>query len=171
LSGAAAGPLSTPVWLGVPLLACVAASVLLALPLKVYGLQPPEPVFALVPTFAWAMIRPSFLPSLALFVLGLFLDLLWGGPLGLWPLCLLVAYGAVLITRRFLSGQGFLALWGWYGLACLVGLGVGYGLMTLKAGSLPNLVALFWQWLASAALFPFAWRLIERYEDADVRFR
>ena len=30
---------------------------------------------------------------------------------------------------------------------------------------------MFWQFLASLVLFPFAHRLIERFDDADVRFR
>ncbi len=47
-------------------------------------LQLPEPVFPMAPAFAWAMIRPSVLAPLVLLVMGLFLDLLWGGPIGLW---------------------------------------------------------------------------------------
>jgi rod shape-determining protein MreD len=36
---------------------------------------------------------------------------------------------------------------------------------------LPNIFGVCWQFLATAALYPFAHRLIERFEDADVRFR
>jgi rod shape-determining protein MreD len=36
---------------------------------------------------------------------------------------------------------------------------------------MPNLIAVGWQFLVTAALYPFAHILIERYEDADVRFR
>ena len=59
-----------------------------ALPIKVFGLQPPEPVFAMAPAFAWAAIRPSMLPPVALAALGLFQDVLWGGAARryLWPL-------------------------------------------------------------------------------------
>jgi rod shape-determining protein MreD len=39
------------------------------------------------------------------------------------------------------------------------------------AGQPPNMIALGWQYLATLLLFPFAHRLIGRYEDADVRFR
>ena len=35
----------------------------------------------------------------------------------------------------------------------------------------PNLLATFWQLLVTVLLYPFAHRLIARYEDADVRFR
>jgi rod shape-determining protein MreD len=164
-------PLNPMLWLGVPMGVCAVASVLFAAPLSPFGLHLPEPVFGLIPAFAWAIIRPSVLPPFALLLLGLFLDLLWGGPLGLWPVCLLAAYAPVLFARPFLSGLGFLSLWGWYVAACAAALCVGWLLVAVRSGVAPNLVALGWQFLATATLFPFAFRLIRRYEDADVRFR
>jgi rod shape-determining protein MreD len=42
-------------WLGVPgLLAVLAATIVFAAPIRIFGLQLPEPVFAMVPAFAWA---------------------------------------------------------------------------------------------------------------------
>ena len=69
------------------------ATILLGIPLHVFTLQLPEPVFPLALAFAWAVIRPSILAPFGILLLGLFLDVFWGGPLGLWALCLLVAYG------------------------------------------------------------------------------
>jgi rod shape-determining protein MreD len=158
-------------WLGAPMAVCAAASLIFALPLQAFGLRPPEPVFALVPAFAWGMIRPSILPPFALLALGLYLDLLWGGPLGLWPLALLAAYAPVLFARAFLIAQGFWGLWAWYAVACAAALATGLVLMSLRAAIVPNLAGVGWQLVATVALFPFANRLIERYEDADVRFR
>ena len=134
-------------------------------------MQLPEPVFGLVPAFAWAAIRPSILPPFALLALGLFLDLLWGAPLGLWPLCLLSAHAFTLFVRPTLIGQSFRILWGWYAAACAVAFAAGVLLTSLTAGAAPDLVGVGWQWLVSATLFPLAYRLMERYEDADVRFR
>jgi len=171
MSGATASPLNPLAWLGAPMVLAAVAQLLFALPLRVFGLQPPEPVFALVPAFAWAVIRPSVLPPFALLALGLYLDALLGGPLGLWPLCLLAAYAPVLAARRFLVGQGMIVLWVWYAGACAAALAVGVVFMLMKGGAAPGLVGVALQWLASAALFPFAFRLAQRYEDADVRFR
>ena len=39
------------------------------------------------------------------------------------------------------------------------------------AKSQPSFVAMGWQFLATVLLYPFAHRLIEMYEDSDVRFR
>jgi rod shape-determining protein MreD len=167
----AARPMNPIGWLGLPMLLSVLATFVLATPLHIFGFALPEPVFPMVSAFAWALIRPSVLPPFALLLLGLFLDVFWYGPQGLWPLCLLTTYAAVLSVRRLLTGQDFIALWAWYGAATAVGFGVGFVLMSLAAGQAPNLVALGWQYLATLVLFPFAHRLIERYEDADVRFR
>jgi len=41
----------------------------------------------------------------------------------------------------------------------------------LDVKSTPGLVPLAWQFLATIVLYPFAHRLIEMFEDADVRFR
>lgn len=167
-----ARPLSPLGWLGLPALLCVVATVVLATPLRIFGLALPEPVFPLALAFAWALIRPSVLPPFALLALGLFLDVFWGGPQGLWPLCLLAAYAAVLMVRRLIAGQDILMMGAWYALTIAVAFGVGFFLMTIDAGGgAPSLAALGWQYAWTVLLFPFAYRLIERYEDADVRFR
>jgi rod shape-determining protein MreD len=167
----AARPMNPVGWLGLPILLAVAATLFLATPIRIFGLPLPEPVFPLALAFAWALIRPSVLPPFALLLLGLFLDVFWGGPQGLWPLCLLTAYASVLTVRRLITGHEFAVVWLWYGAATAAAFGVGFLLMSMAAGQAPSLVALGWQYLATLILFPFAHRLIERYEDADVRFR
>jgi rod shape-determining protein MreD len=164
-------PISPVIWFGAPIAAVLAASLVFALPLKVAGLQAPEPAFALVPAFAWAMARPSVLPPFALIFLGLALDLLWGGALGVWPLCLLAAYALVLFGRHIVSGQEFWGLWGWYAAACAVAMTVGLALISLRAGHVPSLVGAGLQFGVSVLLFPFAWRMIERYEASDTSYR
>ena len=167
----AARPMNPIGWLGLPMLAAILATIALATPIRIFGLALPEPVFPLVLAFAWALIRPSVLPPFALLLLGLFLDVFWGGPQGLWPLCLLAAYASVLAVRRLITGHEFVVVWAWYGAATAAAFGVGFALMSMAAGEAPSLFALGWQYLATLILYPLAHRLIERYEDADVRFR
>ena len=52
--------------------------------------------------------------------------------------------------------------------ASLIG---GFLFTMLDSLAMPSLLAVFWQFLVTALLFPFAHRLIDRFEDADVRFR
>ena len=169
LSGAR--PLAPWLWLGLPMFQALALTLLFAVPLRVFSLQLPEPVFPMVLAFAWAVIRPSVLAPFAILAMGLFLDLFWGAPLGLWALSLLVSYGVVLSARSILAGQSAPIMWGWYVTACAVAMLAGVLFTRLQAHASPSLVAVAWQLLATAVLYPFAHRLIDKFEDADVRFR
>lgn len=158
-------------WLVLPALACAVASLLFAAPARLFGLQLPEPVFPIAAAFAWAVIRPSVLPPFVLLVLGVFLDLLWGGPLGLWPICLLAAYAPVLFVQRSVAQLELVGLAASYALASALALAAGWGLASLRAGIAVTLVGVAWQYLATVLLFPVAFLLIQRYEGVDVRFR
>ncbi|WP_296598121.1 hypothetical protein [Phenylobacterium sp.] len=171
MSSGGARPLAPWRWLGVPMLQVMALSLLFALPMRFWGLGLPEPVFALPVAFAWAVIRPSMLGPLAVLTLGVFLDFLWGTPTGFWAVCLLLPYGLVLGGRSWLAGQSRVIMWLWYGAATALALGAGYLFTMLDTQNAPNWISVGWQFLATIILYPFADRLIERFEDADVRFR
>ena len=153
------------------MLQMMAVTVLFAVPVRLFGLQLPEPVFMMAPTFAWAMIRPSVLAPFGVLLMGLFLDVFWGAPIGLWGLSLLVAYGAVLLARNMLAGQSKPMMWAWYGAACAIAMLSGILFIRLDVHASPSWIAVAWQLLATVILYPFADRLIDRFEDADVRFR
>jgi len=164
-------PLDPWRWIGVPTLLCLSASIVFAIPIRVFGLQLPEPVFPLAPAFAWAVIRPSFIAPFVLMAMGLFLDLLWGGPIGLWPVSILIGYAIVLFCRSMLTGQSRGVLIGWFVFMALVVMASGYLATMFDDGVAPSLSATFGQLVPTLFLYPFADRLIERFEDADVRFR
>jgi rod shape-determining protein MreD len=167
----AARPLDPWRWLGVPLIQALAATVLFGIPLRVFTLQLPEPIFPMAVVFAWAVIRPSLLAPIGVLLMGLFLDLYWGAPLGFWALCLLLAYGIVLAGRHMMAGQSRAILWAWYAVVTATAMMAGYLITMLDAHAMPSLVSAGWQFLATILLYPFAHRLIETFEDADVRFR
>jgi rod shape-determining protein MreD len=158
-------------WLGVPLVQAVVATILFGVPIRLWGLQLPEPVFPMPVVFAWAVIRPSVLAPLGILLMGVFLDIFWGGSMGLWALCLLVAYGILLAGRSMMAGQSRTILWIWYGIVAAIAELSGYLFIMLDEKSMPSLVSVGWQLLVTVLLFPFAYRLIDMFEDADVRFR
>ena len=158
-------------WLGVPLLQSLALTILFSAPLRLFGLQAPEPLFAMWPVFAWAMIRPSILAPFAVLLLGLFLDAYWGGPTGLWAVSLLAAYGAVLGARNMMVGQSQAMMAFWYAAVTALALGVAFMISAVKTQGYASLTAVLWQFLATIVLYPLTARLIDRFEDADVRFR
>jgi rod shape-determining protein MreD len=149
----------------------LAATVLFGIPMRFWGVQLPEPVFPLAAVFAWAVIRPSVLAPFCVLIMGVFLDFFWGGPVGLWALCLLISYGVALAGRSMMAGQSRLILWTWYGLVTATALMAGYLFVLLDSKSTPSMLAIAWQFVATIILYPFANRLIEMFEDADVRFR
>ncbi|HEX3365947.1 hypothetical protein [Phenylobacterium sp.] len=158
-------------WLGVPMLQAIVATILFGIPLRAFDLQLPQPIFPMALAFAWAVIRPSILAPFAILLLGLLLDVYWGGPLGLWALCLLIAYGVALAGRSMMAGQNQAILWAWYGLTTATAMVAGYLFVMLDSRSSPGIVAMLWQFVATIVLYPFAQRLIDLFEDADVRFR
>jgi rod shape-determining protein MreD len=168
---AKAGTLQPWRWIGVPLVQVLLLTILFAIPLRIFGLQLPEPLFVMWPVFAWAMIRPAILAPFAVLILGLALDLFWGGPGGLWAVSLLIAYGCVLGTRSMTMGQSAPMMWAWYATVTAIAMGSAYLITMARTDTATDPVAVFWQYLATILLYPLSHRLIERFEDADVRFR
>ncbi len=153
------------------MLLCILATIVLATPLRMFGLRMPEPVFPMVLAFAWAVIRPSVLGPFVLLAAGSFLDLFWGTPLGLWGLCLLLAYGGALLSRSLMTGRSAPVLAVWYLALTALAFTAAYLLIMLRAHVTPNLTGALLQLAATLALFPFARALIDRFEDADIRFK
>lgn len=159
-------------WIVYPALLVMLATIILATPVRVFfGWRLPEPVFALVLAFAWPLIRPSMFAPLALLVVGLFMDLLWGQSTGFWALCLLAPYALVLFSRLFILGQDNMVVFAWWVGSVTLTSAVAYMLIAVDAGAAPSLVSGFLQWLVTVLLFPFADWLIQRFDEGEVRFR
>jgi rod shape-determining protein MreD len=152
-------------------LLCLGGTIVQDIAFRIFTFSLPEVIWPLIPAFAWGVVRPSILPPILLFGMGVFVDLWTGGPLGLWPVALMAAYASVFLTRSIMAGQSRGAMWIWYAAACLCAFVTADLLTMLHALNTPSYLAVFWQFLVTAALYPLAHRLIERYEDADVRFR
>ena len=158
-------------WIVYPALIAIAATIVLQTPVELFGLHLPEPVIPMVLAFAWPLIRPSVLAPAVLVALGLALDILTWGPLGLWGLTFLAIYSVVLASRSFLAGQDTAVLFVWYAACCALAFLMAYLVVTLIARNPPSILALIGQIVPTLLLFPFADRMIERFEDGDVRFR
>ena len=162
------GPLQ---WILYPALAALAATLILGTPASLFGLRLPEPVIPMVLAFAWPLIRPSMIGPAVLFGTGLFLDLFWSGPLGLWPLCLMGVYATVLFTRHLLAGHEGLVRFTAYAICTLGAFGLAYVIMALRVGNPAAIWPLVAQVVPTLLLYPVANWLIERFDDGDTRFR
>ena len=75
------------------------------------------PAVTLACVYFWRLFRPAAMPPMAVFVLGLLLDLLGYLPIGVGVLTLLVVHGVTLRARRVLTRQRF--AWVWCVFACV----------------------------------------------------
>jgi rod shape-determining protein MreD len=84
---------------------------LLAAPLGIPGQPQLQPAWAAASIFFWSLFRPASMPALLVFGLGLLLDLLTQGPVGIEVLLLLLIHALALKFRRDLVRTGFATVW------------------------------------------------------------
>ena len=158
-------------WIIAPALLSMAMTIVLATSFQPFGFYLPEPVSPFILAFTWPLIRPSYIAPFVLGVLGLFLDLFWGGPLGFWTLTLTLVYGVLLTLRTYIIGQDWLIIFGIFLLSELIFFSVGIILVSIDSGAVPRLWGSVEQAFATTLLFPFVLYLLEKYIHSDVRFQ
>lgn len=94
-----------------PALLTAAVLVLLSAPLGLPGQAQLQPAWALASVYFWSLFRPLSMPAWLVFPLGLLLDLLAQGPVGVSVLILLLVHGVAVANRRVLTRQGFFTVW------------------------------------------------------------
>ncbi len=158
-------------WLAIPAIISLGATIVLATAFQPFGFYLPEPVTPFILAFAWPLIRPSYIAPFFLAALGLFLDIYWGAPIGLWTLSLMLVYGVLVSLRTYIIGQEWIVLLGIFLLTELAFFTVGTLLVTLDSGAVPRLWGVVEQAFATGLLFPVVLYLMEKYLHSDVRFK
>lgn len=92
------------------------------------------PSLTLMTVYYWAYQRPDLMPSSAVFIIGLWQDVLYGGPMGLTSLILVLVRELLVNQRRVLIGKPFMVTW--MGFAMVVA-----GTLMLSWG-----LASWWHW-------------------------
>ena len=85
-------------------------------PIRLPGLSPITPWVSLMAVYFWTLHRPDLLPLGAVFLLGLFADLVGGGPLGVTSLALMAAQAVARAQRRHILPHPFIVQWVIFGL-------------------------------------------------------
>lgn len=158
-------------WIFIPALLAILGTILLATPVQLFGLNLPRPVLPMVLAFAWPLIRPSMLAPAVLFLLGVAIDSFLYQQLGFTSVMLLGVYGTILAARSFLIGQETPVLFFWYAICTTAALVVGYVISSLGAQNAPSILSFLGMLIPTLLLFPLADRMIERFDDGDMRFR
>lgn len=139
---------------GFPATSTVLAMLITQAPFGLPGQAVLLPAVTLAFVWFWSLFRPAAMPPVAVFLIGILLDLLGYLPLGVGVLTLLLAHGIAIRSRRSLSQLGFALTW-----LAFVPIGAGAALLnwTLVAALTLRLVppglALF-QAALTAAVYP-----------------
>lgn len=145
-----------------PVTLTIGLLIVAALPLRLPGLARIAPDVALIAVFYWSVYRPDLFPAAAAFAVGLFQDVLIGGPIGVTAFVLLLVHGLVRGQRRFFVGKSFVVVWWAFGLiAAGAGLLGWIAAMALAFAPMSLLPGAF-QWLLTLALYPFLTWLFAR---------
>ncbi len=124
-----------------------------ALPLLPTGAVKPQ--FVLMAVYYWAIYRPTLLPPVFCFMIGLVMDVLSGMPPGINALILVMTQWLVRDQRRFMMGQPYSTIWAVFGLVCILALGIQWALYGLVHMHWSPLLPVFSGGLLSMLLFPF----------------
>lgn len=136
-------------------LACTTLLMLLtAIPFGIADQAQLLPAVTLSCVWFWSLFRPASVPAPAVFLLGLFLDLLGYLPLGVGTLTLLFVQALALRWRAGLVRRGFVVVWLVFFLVAAGGAASEWGLTSLLLFRLMPIGPAIFQGVLSIALYP-----------------
>lgn len=131
-----------------------------AVPLGLPGFATVGPLFSLCALFFWTVVRPTLLPPVAVFFVGLFEDALSGGPLGLWAVIFLLVQFVTMSQRRVLVGIRFLLSWASFVPVCYIAGIAAWGGASLYYGHILSVKPIMVQSTLTLLAYPaVAWLL------------
>ena len=145
--------------LTVPIVVSMFCVVLTMLPYGLWAGVVMAPSFALMAIYYWTLYRPDILPPFAVFFIGLYQDLLSGGPLGMWPVIYLSVYGLIVSQRLFFIGKAFLAIWFGFGAIVLLSCILTWAIGSLYFAAVLSPGVILLQGVLTFALYPLFGRL------------
>lgn len=125
-----------------------------AMPLHVPGLARIMPMLALIGVYHWTAYRPDLMPAPAVFAIGLFQDIVGGGPLGLYAAVFLLVHGGIVAQARFFVGKGFVVLWFGFALMAAAASLIAWVATMLFNAALMGPRALVYQYLLMVGVYP-----------------
>jgi rod shape-determining protein MreD len=152
----------------VPAAATLALVLLAAMPLHVPGLARIMPLVALIGVYHWTAYRPDLMPAGAVFAIGLFQDIISGGPLGLYAAVFLLVHGGIVSQARFFVGKGFVVLWFGFGLMSAAASLIAWVVTVVLNAALMDPWAPIYQYLLTLGVFPILSRLFLRWHPSLV---
>lgn len=142
----------------VPTAFALLLAVLSVVPTGIPGYALVTPNLLLIAVYHWTIYRPEHLPTVAIFLIGLMLDLLTDGPPGITPLALLLLRAVLYRQRRLFVGKSFPVTWWGFVLATLGVSAVSWAAASLLTGKFEDLPSAAFQAVLTIAFYPpLAW--------------
>jgi rod shape-determining protein MreD len=149
----------------VPVLASLFLALLTVLPVPIPGYAAVTPVFVLIGVYHWTIYRPELMPPIAIFALGLLVDLLTGAHhTGVTPLLLLLGRALLINGRRWFFGRVFPFVWMGFALMAAGTIGLLWGLNSALDRTVFDASASAFRWVLTVAAFPAASYVLTRLQ-------
>lgn len=137
---------------GLGLVAVTALIFLSTVPLRLAHLEGVRPAFMLMAVYYWSILRPA--PPVAVFLIGLLLDLFSKYTFGLNAVTLVMTQMVTTGQRKFLLGQSFLVIWAGFALVALGAGLVQWAVFSLFDWTLVAIKPMLISTILSSCLFP-----------------
>ena len=121
----------------VPLTCGLLAVLFSNLPLSLTNGVVPAPIFGLVPIYFWCLVRPDLMTPAAVFAIGVFQDIMAGGPPGVWTLSFVITYAVINRQRDAFAGLSGLAAVLGFATAALITCACAYFIIALYYWHIP----------------------------------
>lgn len=128
-----------------------------------------SPALALMAVFYWSIFRADLMSMLGAFLIGLVVDLITAGPLGLNALILLLTHELGVSQRRVFLGSSFLVNWWAFALVAIGASLIGWAVASLLHWQIHAFRPLLAQLLLSLGLYPAIYWLLSRLEQRYLR--
>lgn len=127
------------------------------------------PAFALMAVFYWSIFRSDLMTMAGAFMIGLLLDLLSAGPLGLNALILVLVHELGMAQRKIFLGSSFMVNWAAFALVVGAVLPAGWAIVSVLHWRLQPTAPLLAQLLLSLALYPAIYWSLSKLERRWLR--
>lgn len=153
----------------VPPISSLGLVVIGAVPLGLPHFAQISPALALMAVFYWSIFRADLMSMLWAFAIGLAVDLLTGGPLGMQAVILLAAHALAVSQRRIFLASSFVVNWWGFGIIVLGAGLVSWLLACLLHGTLHDLLPVLAQMLLAVGLYPMVYWVLNLLERRWLR--
>ncbi len=137
-----------------PSLSLLVLVMLGVMPLQLPGYGAVAPLLPLIGVYYWILHRPDLITFPVLFVVGLFQDLLTGGPLGVSGFVFLTIGWLVLSQRRVLAGMPVLVVWSGFAMIAAVAVGLEWLIISGLYGEILPVRPAIYRALVTGAAYP-----------------